>query len=183
MSAKKSAGPLAGASAVLLAVAATWFGLSTTDTAPDPADTAPGATDPAPNTTETGATSTAPNPADSPRGSAASSPAAAPGGVRTCPLAELPDQAAEVTELVVSGGPFKHPNNDGTRFGNYEGHLPDKPRDYYREYTVDTPGLSHRGQRRIITGGTTATNPERWYYTADHYDTFCEIPDAPQASN
>ncbi len=54
-------------------------------------------------------------------------------------------------------------------FGNREGHLPRQPRGWYHEYTVETPGLSHRGARRIITGG----NPPRtWHYTSDHYDSF-----------
>ena len=54
-------------------------------------------------------------------------------------------------------------------FGNREGHLPRKPRGWYREYTVETPGLSHRGARRIVTGGDP---PREWYYTDDHYDSF-----------
>ena len=54
-------------------------------------------------------------------------------------------------------------------FGNREGHLPRESRGWYREYTVATPGLSHRGTRRIITGGNP---PQAWYYTDDHYDSF-----------
>ena len=54
-------------------------------------------------------------------------------------------------------------------FGNREQRLPQRSRGYYREYTVDTPGLSHRGARRIVTGGDP---PEAWYYTDDHYDSF-----------
>ena len=46
---------------------------------------------------------------------------------------------------------------------------PGKPRGYYREYTVRTPGLNHRGARRIVTGGDP---PREWYYTDDHYDSF-----------
>ena len=34
---------------------------------------------------------------------------------------------------------------------------------------MDTPGLSHRGARRIVTGGNP---PREWYYTDDHYDSF-----------
>ena len=34
---------------------------------------------------------------------------------------------------------------------------------------METPGLSHRGARRIVTGGDP---PEAWYYTDDHYDSF-----------
>ncbi|WP_227658928.1 MULTISPECIES: ribonuclease domain-containing protein [unclassified Corynebacterium] len=96
----------------------------------------------------------------------------------TCPVASLPREAGKVIAAIEDGGPFAHPDNDGVRFGNYEGHLPPQDRDYYREYTVDTPGLSHRGPRRIVTGGPQATDPEVWYYTSDHYESFCEIPDA-----
>ena len=54
-------------------------------------------------------------------------------------------------------------------FGNRERRLPPKPRGWYREYTVDTPGVGHRGARRIVTGGRP---PSEWYYTDDHYDSF-----------
>ena len=64
--------------------------------------------------------------------------------------------------------PFPHPQ-DGDVFRNREGLLPDRPRGWYREYTVETPGLSHRGARRIVTGGDP---PRAWYYTDDHYESF-----------
>ena len=80
----------------------------------------------------------------------------------------LPPQAQATIELIQRGGPFPH-RQDGSTFGNREGHLPQKPRGYYREYTVDTPGLDHRGARRIVTGGRP---PEVWYYSDDHYDSF-----------
>ncbi|MEZ5160759.1 MAG: ribonuclease domain-containing protein [Marmoricola sp.] len=56
---------------------------------------------------------------------------------------------------------------DGVRFGSYEGRLPHKHPNFYREYTVQTPGISSRGARRIVAGqdGT-------FYYTADHYESF-----------
>jgi guanyl-specific ribonuclease Sa len=54
--------------------------------------------------------------------------------------------------------------------------VPERPRGYYREYTVDTPGASDRGGRRIVTGGTP---PEVFYYTDDHYRTFRQIEPAP----
>ncbi len=54
-------------------------------------------------------------------------------------------------------------------FGNRERRLPQRPRGYYREYTVRTPDLGHRGARRIVTGGDP---PDVWYYTDDHYETF-----------
>lgn len=78
-------------------------------------------------------------------------------------------------EDIEAGGPFEHPQHDGGRFGNYEGILPPEPLGYYREYTVDTPGLNHRGPRRIVTGGDTSVDPDAWYYTSDHYESFCEF--------
>jgi ribonuclease T1 len=80
----------------------------------------------------------------------------------------LPAEARDTLSLIARGGPFPHPQ-DGSVFGNREKHLPAKPRGYYREYTVDTPGLDHRGARRIVTGGQP---PEMYYYTDDHYDSF-----------
>ena len=80
----------------------------------------------------------------------------------------LPREARDTLSLIARGGPFPHPQ-DGGVFGNREGRLPDKPRGYYHEYTVETPGLSHRGTRRIITGGQP---PVMYYYTDDHYGTF-----------
>ena len=70
--------------------------------------------------------------------------------------------------MIQRGGPFPH-RQDGSVFGNREGHLPRQPRGWYREYTVETPGLGHRGARRIVTGGQP---PRDWYYTDDHYDSF-----------
>ncbi|MCF4006205.1 ribonuclease [Corynebacterium uropygiale] len=96
----------------------------------------------------------------------------------TCAVSTLPQEAQDTVELIHHGGPFPHPDNDGVRFGNYEGRLPEQSRNYYREYTVETPGVSHRGARRIVTGGDPASSPEHWYYTDDHYESFCEIPDA-----
>ncbi len=80
----------------------------------------------------------------------------------------LPREAHRTLALIARGGPFPYPQ-DGGVFGNREGHLPKQPRGYYREFTVDTPGLSHRGARRIITGGKP---PDIYYYTDDHYDSF-----------
>lgn len=96
----------------------------------------------------------------------------------TCEMASLPEQARDTTEDILAGGPYDHPKNDNQRFGNYEGVLPEMPGDYYREYTVETPGEKSRGARRIITGGGSETDPDVWYYTDDHYESFCEIPDA-----
>jgi guanyl-specific ribonuclease Sa len=96
-------------------------------------------------------------------------PVATPGATRTGTLpAFLPDEARDTIALIRRGGPFPHPQ-DGGIFQNREGLLPERPRGWYREYTVETPGLSHRGARRIVTGGDP---PEAWYYTDDHYDSF-----------
>ncbi|GAB1407264.1 hypothetical protein MASR1M8_11830 [Thermomonas brevis] len=80
----------------------------------------------------------------------------------------LPPEAHRTIALIQRGGPYPYRQDDGI-FGNREGHLPKKPRGWYREYTVDTPGLRHRGARRIVTGGDP---PREWYYTDDHYDSF-----------
>ena len=80
----------------------------------------------------------------------------------------LPPEARDTIALVQRDGPFPH-RQDGGVFGNREGRLPRKPRGWYREYTVQTPGLQHRGTRRIVTGGDP---PREWYYTDDHYDSF-----------
>ncbi|WP_375058301.1 ribonuclease domain-containing protein [Zobellella sp. DQSA1] len=80
-------------------------------------------------------------------------------------------QLAETLVLIEQGGPFPY-RQDGTIFHNREGLLPTRQRGYYREYTVDTPGLSHRGPRRVVTGGDP---PEIYYYTEDHYRSFVEL--------
>ncbi|MDO5076029.1 ribonuclease domain-containing protein [Corynebacterium sp.] len=96
----------------------------------------------------------------------------------SCPTDTLPQQATEVIDDILAGGPFEHPEYDGTHFGNYERVLPKQHNNFYREYTVDTPGLRHRGERRIVVGGGTKQDPDTWYYTDDHYESFCMIPDA-----
>lgn len=80
----------------------------------------------------------------------------------------LPPEARTTLDLIARGGPFPH-SQDGVVFGNYEHLLPAQPRGYYHEYTVETPGASTRGTRRIITGGTP---PDIYYYTDDHYRSF-----------
>jgi ribonuclease T1 len=83
----------------------------------------------------------------------------------------LPVQGREVMEQIRLGGPFRY-EKDGTVFGNRERLLPGQKRGYYREYTVPTPGLSHRGARRIVCGGQRPRAPEDCYYTEDHYASF-----------
>ena len=74
-------------------------------------------------------------------------------------------------EQIRQGGPFRF-EKDGTVFGNYERRLPNQRRGYYREYTVPTPGLSHRGGKRIVCGGQRPRSPDACYYTEDHYTSF-----------
>jgi ribonuclease T1 len=88
-------------------------------------------------------------------------------------VAELPPEGRQVLALIRQGGPFSH-DRDGVTFGNRERLLPAKPRGHYREYTVRTPGVGHRGARRIVCGGPPGT-PEACYYTADHYASFKKI--------
>jgi ribonuclease T1 len=89
-------------------------------------------------------------------------------------LASLPREAHHTFRLIHQGGPFPH-EKDGTVFRNRERLLPIHPRGYYREYTVRTPGLKHRGARRIVCGGWQPAQPEGCYYTADHYASFHRI--------
>lgn len=55
----------------------------------------------------------------------------------------------------------------GSRFGNYEGLLPDAPGRYYTECDIDTNGKSKRGAKRIVF-----SNDGLIYYTDDHYESF-----------
>lgn len=87
-------------------------------------------------------------------------------------VAQLPPEGRETLQLIKRGGPFPYPR-DGVVFGNFERILPKQSRGYYHEYTVKTPGISHRGARRIVCGEV----PE-CYYTADHYKSFKRIVEA-----
>lgn len=80
----------------------------------------------------------------------------------------LPPEAEDTLARIANDGPFRH-EQDGGVFGNHEHRLPEKPRGYYHEYTVETPGADDRGARRIITGGQP---PTVYYYTDDHYRSF-----------
>ncbi|MCX6401183.1 MAG: ribonuclease [Propionibacteriales bacterium] len=91
-------------------------------------------------------------------------------GFRYVSVDQLPPEAAATLELIDEGGPYPHPGKDGSTFGNFEGVLPDRQRGYYAEYTVETPGLSHRGARRIIAG-----DGGEFYWTGDHYESFERI--------
>ncbi|WP_175423764.1 ribonuclease domain-containing protein [Inhella inkyongensis] len=89
-------------------------------------------------------------------------------------LSDLPVQVQRTHALVLAGGPFPYAK-DGTVFGNRERLLPRKARGFYREYTVKTPGVRHRGARRLVCGGEPPTRPEACYYTEDHYSSFRRI--------
>ncbi len=120
-------------------------------------------------------------------------PAIAPGSgfspkindaVRSATISDLLGKIAACKPL-----PYAH---DGIINTNSEGHMPQAPAGYYREYTLIVPGrqtgdgpvpvdiggtiymtgkmLSARGPERIIIGGG-----QRIYYTPDHYATFIEL--------
>ncbi len=93
--------------------------------------------------------------------------------VRSIAAAALPAPARRVLVQIAHGGPWRSPK-DGIVFGNYERQLPWRPRGYYREYTVPTPGSRNRGARRIVCGGP-VRHPDICYYTDDHYASFTAI--------
>lgn len=98
--------------------------------------------------------------------------AGAPDGKPSIPeiaVADLPPEGRETIRLIKRGGPFPHAR-DGVLFGNYERLLPRRKKDYYREYTVITPGAGDRGARRIVAGAA-----GELYYTGDHYRSFKRI--------
>ena len=106
--------------------------------------------------------------------------AAAP--LQVVALHDLPPEARETLMLIQRGGPFPY-RRDGTIFRNFEKRLPLQASGYYREYTVSTPGLAHRGARRIVAGkgerGDVRTSGE-YYYTDDHYNSFRRIRVQPE---
>ena len=86
-------------------------------------------------------------------------------------LQQLPAEARATLQVINAGGPYPY-RRDGIVFQNRERRLPVQAKGYYREYTVQTPGRSDRGPRRIVTGGQP---PVVFYYTADHYNSFRRI--------
>lgn len=58
----------------------------------------------------------------------------------------------------------------GSRFGNYEGLLPDTEGVRYTECDIDTDGASSRGAKRVIF-----SSDGHYYYTDDHYESFREV--------
>ena len=122
---------LGGVLGVIVVLAAAWFGidLSTSGEATSQASSS--------------ATTTTITSSNTPTSESISSNSDLDGD--SCSMSELPQEADEVVDDILAGGPFDYPDNDGVRFGNYEGVLPKESSNYYREYTVETPGLSHRG--------------------------------------
>jgi ribonuclease T1 len=92
-----------------------------------------------------------------------------------CPMATLPAEVRDTVRRIHAGGPFLFPRSDGAVFANREGHLPKQRRGYYHEYTVITPRSRDRSLRRIVTGGTPLTDPTQYFYTGNHYDSFCLV--------
>jgi ribonuclease T1 len=92
-----------------------------------------------------------------------------PPGMETISQDELPPEALETMALIETDGPFPY-SKDGSTFQNREGLLPSQPNGYYSEYTVETPGSSDRGARRIVGGAE-----GELYYTDDHYSSFSWI--------
>jgi len=70
---------------------------------------------------------------------------------------------------VARGPPFPH-RQDGVPFQNRENRLPSRDKGWWREFTVETPGASDRGARRLVVG----SDGEVWY-SADHYRTFARL--------
>ena len=75
----------------------------------------------------------------------------------------------DALDRIRRGGPFLHAK-DGSEFSNREGRLPARQAGYYREYTVETPGATDRGARRIVAGADGDV-----YFTDDHYRTFVRL--------
>ena len=87
----------------------------------------------------------------------------------------LPDNYVtkrEAQELGWSGGSVERYAGEGTaiggsRFGNYEGLLPEAKGRTYTECDIGTVGASSRGAQRVVF-----SNDGLVYYTGDHYESF-----------
>lgn len=87
----------------------------------------------------------------------------------------LPDNYVskrEAQDLGWTGGSVEPYTGEGTaiggsRFGNYEGLLPEADGRTYTECDIDTVGRSSRGSRRVVF-----SNDGLIYYTGDHYESF-----------
>lgn len=76
---------------------------------------------------------------------------------------------APTLDRIARGERDRH-RHDSSVFGNREGLLPKKPRGWYREYVVPTPGERGPGPQRIILG-----REGEAYYTPDHYGSFIPL--------
>ncbi|MCB0130219.1 MAG: hypothetical protein KDD78_05210, partial [Caldilineaceae bacterium] len=92
-----------------------------------------------------------------------------PAGMQQLPLDELPPQVADAVDLIAAGGPFAY-SQDGGLFENREGLLPAQPTGYYAQYTVETPGIDGRGDRRMVVGKAGEA-----YYSNDRFASFVQI--------
>lgn len=87
----------------------------------------------------------------------------------------LPDNyltKKEAQDLGWTGGSVERYAGEGTaiggsRFGNYEGLLPEAKGRVYTECDIDTVGASSRGAKRVVF-----SNDGLVYYTGDHYKSF-----------
>jgi ribonuclease T1 len=75
----------------------------------------------------------------------------------------LPPEGKQVLEEIAAGAPLRHPEHDGRFYGNRSLDLPGTGE--FREFTVPTPGLTHRGRRRFVIRGNGMV-----FFTACHYD-------------
>ena len=100
------------------------------------------------------------------------------GGMRgETTIDSLPPEARDTLARIRNGGPYRY-RRDGVVFQNRERHLPERPRGYYREFTVETPGRRDRGARRIVAGAGSTGNVQtsgEYYFTDDHYRSFRRI--------
>jgi len=100
---------------------------------------------------------------------AGAAPGSQPREIAEVAAEALPPEARHTLELIRVGGPYPY-ERDGVIFGNRERLLPPREHRHYREYTVATPGVKHRGARRIVAG-----RGGELYYTEDHYRSFKRI--------
>jgi ribonuclease T1 len=110
----------------------------------------------------------------------ASNAAERPAAAGRDPLSAVPEgeraEVRTVLQRIAAGGPFLH-RRDGIVFANRERELPPEPAGYYREYTVETPGASDRGARRLVVG-----RGGEVFYSNDHYRSFVALGQAVEAS-
>ena len=85
---------------------------------------------------------------------------------------EEAEEIEETLDDVEDGRPYDY-EEDGGVFRNDEMLLPDRPRGYYLEFTVETSGEDDRGERRLVIG-----RGDEVFYTEDHYESFVPIEPA-----